>query len=51
MIVATARFEALTARLVEKAQVLATARLAQGRAGASRWRDARLVWPLFSGDR
>jgi hypothetical protein len=54
MIAATTRpdFAALTARLTDKARVLAEARaeaVTLARQGsAARWRKAGLLWPLFT---
>jgi hypothetical protein len=41
----------LAARLVGHARRIAEARVAARRAGARRWRKARLLWPLFVKDR
>lgn len=44
--------DAVFARLIDSAAALALAWAAARRiAPASRWRSARLVWPLFTGDR
>ncbi|MDR2857825.1 MAG: hypothetical protein LBV50_08245 [Novosphingobium sp.] len=40
-------FDRLAARLLARARVLAAARLRARRADAGRWREARLLWPLF----
>lgn len=41
-------FEALAQRLAAKAETLAKARIAR-RYTRQRWRNARLLWPLFTG--
>lgn len=45
-------FTALIARLTERARQLAQSRLTEARLtrcdDPRRWRDARLVWPLFT---
>jgi hypothetical protein len=50
----TAAFTGLAARLIARARRLAEARsdeaLLARRDPAVRWRKARLVWPLFTGD-
>ncbi|MBE5073804.1 hypothetical protein IM511_05755 [Erythrobacteraceae bacterium E2-1 Yellow Sea] len=47
-----ASFRAISARLTQRAQSLANARAHQLRASRHSdgrdWRDARLLWPLFS---
>jgi hypothetical protein len=47
MIRSGADFAALAARLADKARALAEAR-AEVRKSATRWRSARLLWPLFT---
>ena len=48
----THNFEALAARLIEKARLLGEARVAERRLArsdpAARWRRPGLVWPLFT---
>jgi hypothetical protein len=48
----THNFQALAARLIEKARVLGEARAAERRLArsdpAARWRRPGLVWPLFT---
>jgi len=46
-----AAFAALAARLEERARILAEAHSRDARLGPGnpgRWRDARLLWPLFA---
>jgi hypothetical protein len=42
-----AAFDRLAAALLAKARALAAARALARRTDGSRWRDARLLWPLF----
>jgi hypothetical protein len=44
------RFDALAAKLVEQARRLGEAAAQTRRDPAQAWRDAWLVWPLFSKD-
>lgn len=48
MIEAQSDFDRLAARLTDKAEALAKARIAR-RHSRNRWRNARLLWPLFTG--
>ena len=49
MIIA-ARLDALGAQLIDQARRLAEARARTRRNPDRGWRDARLVWPLFTGE-
>jgi hypothetical protein len=42
-----AAFDRLAARLLAQARALAAARRLDRRGDARRWREARLLWPLF----
>jgi len=42
---------ALVVRLTERARRIAEARVEARRSGERRWRRARLLWPLFAGER
>lgn len=43
-------FDRLAARLLARARALAAERRLARRADTRRWRDARLLWPLFGKD-
>lgn len=43
-------FDALAARLIQRARQLGEAAAQRKRDPARAWRDARLVWPLFNKD-